>query len=77
MFAQGSLPFLSLTGVSPNTHSRRGARFTVRADTDFYSVLGVSKNATKAEIKSGMQFYFTEFPNQENATLMCSIDVSL
>jgi molecular chaperone DnaJ len=52
MFAQGSLPFLSLTGVSPNTHSRRGARFTVRADTDFYSVLGVSKNATKAEIKS-------------------------
>jgi len=44
---------------------------------DFYSVLGVSKNATKAEIKSGMQFYFTEFPNQENATLMCSIDVSL
>lgn len=32
MFAQGSLPFLSLTGVSRNTHSRRGARFTVRAD---------------------------------------------
>ncbi|XP_006283648.2 chaperone protein dnaJ A6, chloroplastic [Capsella rubella] len=52
MFSQGSLPFLSLKGLSRNTHSRRGARFTVRADTDFYSVLGVSKNATKAEIKS-------------------------
>ncbi|KAG2240526.1 hypothetical protein Bca52824_090668 [Brassica carinata] len=53
MFSHGSLPFLSLvTGQSRNTHSRRGARFTVRADTDFYSVLGVSKTATKAEIKS-------------------------
>ncbi|KAH0900503.1 hypothetical protein HID58_040006 [Brassica napus] len=53
MFSHGSFPFLSLvTGQSRNTHSRRGARFTVRADTDFYSVLGVSKTATKAEIKS-------------------------
>ncbi|CAN8328560.1 unnamed protein product [Cochlearia groenlandica] len=53
MFSQGSLPFLSLTGLSRNnTHSRRGARFIVRADTDFYSVLGVSKTATKADIKS-------------------------
>ncbi|CAH2076062.1 unnamed protein product, partial [Thlaspi arvense] len=52
MFSHGSLPFLSLTGQSRSSHSRRGARFTVRADTDFYSVLGVSKNATKAEIKS-------------------------
>ena len=34
MFSHGSLPFLSLvTGQSRNTHSRRGARFTVRADT--------------------------------------------
>ncbi|KAJ6790775.1 chaperone protein dnaJ A6, chloroplastic-like [Iris pallida] len=31
---------------------RRGAQFVVRADADFYSILGVSKNASKSEIKS-------------------------
>ncbi|EPS66965.1 hypothetical protein M569_07807 [Genlisea aurea] len=31
---------------------RRGAQFVVRADKDFYSVLGVSKGASKSEIKS-------------------------
>ncbi|KAL1561280.1 chaperone protein dnaJ A7A, chloroplastic-like [Salvia divinorum] len=31
----------------------RGARLVVRAEKDFYSVLGVSKNANKSEIKSG------------------------
>uniref|UniRef100_A0A1J3DXC9 Chaperone protein DnaJ n=1 Tax=Noccaea caerulescens TaxID=107243 RepID=A0A1J3DXC9_NOCCA len=52
MFSNGSLPFLSMAGMSRNMHPRRGSRFTVRADADYYSVLGVSKNATKAEIKS-------------------------
>ncbi|CAL9233475.1 unnamed protein product [Arabidopsis halleri] len=52
MFSHGSLPFLSMTGMSRNMHPRRGSRFTVRADADYYSVLGVSKNATKSEIKS-------------------------
>ncbi|XP_019059412.1 PREDICTED: LOW QUALITY PROTEIN: chaperone protein dnaJ A6, chloroplastic-like [Tarenaya hassleriana] len=52
IFAGGSLPFLSLSGLSQNLHRRRGARFTVRADADYYSVLGVSKNSTKSEIKS-------------------------
>ncbi|VVB09733.1 unnamed protein product [Arabis nemorensis] len=52
MFSHGSLPFLSMTGMSRNMHPRRGSRFTVRADANYYSVLGVSKNATKAEIKS-------------------------
>ncbi|CAN7059914.1 unnamed protein product [Brassica rapa subsp. trilocularis] len=47
MFSHGSLPFLSR-----NMQPRRGSRFTVRADADYYSVLGVSKNATKSEIKS-------------------------
>lgn len=40
------------SGLLQNTSQRRGARFTVRADSDYYSVLGVSKNATKSEIKS-------------------------
>ncbi|XP_042009519.1 chaperone protein dnaJ A7A, chloroplastic-like [Salvia splendens] len=31
---------------------RRGARLVVRAERDYYSVLGVSKNADKSEIKS-------------------------
>ncbi|MED6168961.1 Chaperone protein dnaJ A6, chloroplastic [Stylosanthes scabra] len=39
-------------GSSKTYHRRRGSRFIVRADTDYYSVLGVSRNATKSEIKS-------------------------
>uniref|UniRef100_A0A0C9RQ05 TSA: Wollemia nobilis Ref_Wollemi_Transcript_4190_2211 transcribed RNA sequence n=1 Tax=Wollemia nobilis TaxID=56998 RepID=A0A0C9RQ05_9CONI len=31
---------------------RRGNRLVVRADTDYYNVLGVSRNASKSEIKS-------------------------
>ncbi|KAK3139719.1 hypothetical protein QOZ80_5AG0388580 [Eleusine coracana subsp. coracana] len=31
---------------------KRGSRFIVRAEADFYSVLGVSRNASKSEIKS-------------------------
>ncbi|CAN7017598.1 unnamed protein product [Brassica oleracea var. botrytis] len=52
MFSHGSLPLVFMTGMSRNMHPRRGSRFTVRADADYYSVLGVSKNATKSEIKS-------------------------
>ncbi|MED6111257.1 Chaperone protein dnaJ A6, chloroplastic [Stylosanthes scabra] len=39
-------------GSSQTYHRVRGSRFIVRADTDYYSVLGVSRNATKSEIKS-------------------------
>ncbi|XP_020588897.1 chaperone protein dnaJ A6, chloroplastic-like [Phalaenopsis equestris] len=39
-------------GLLQNNCQRRGARLTVRADADYYSVLGVSKNASKSEIKS-------------------------
>ncbi|XP_010531365.1 PREDICTED: chaperone protein dnaJ A6, chloroplastic [Tarenaya hassleriana] len=52
LFSGGALPFLSRAGLPQKLHYRRGARFTVRADADYYSVLGVSKNATKSEIKS-------------------------
>ncbi|KAH9618214.1 hypothetical protein KSS87_002638 [Heliosperma pusillum] len=31
---------------------KRGARFIVRAESDYYSILGVSRNASKSEIKS-------------------------
>ncbi|KAH9315255.1 hypothetical protein KI387_023882, partial [Taxus chinensis] len=31
---------------------RRGNRLVVRAESDYYSVLGVSRNASKSEIKS-------------------------
>ncbi|KAJ0508889.1 putative Heat shock protein DnaJ, cysteine-rich [Helianthus annuus] len=37
---------------SGNFHHRRGSRLIVRAESDFYSILGVSKNASKSEIKS-------------------------
>ncbi|CAI0441725.1 unnamed protein product [Linum tenue] len=50
--SRDSLPVISFMGPSPKLRQRRGSRFTVRADADFYSVLGVSKNATKSEIKS-------------------------
>ncbi|BAT86530.1 hypothetical protein VIGAN_04419500 [Vigna angularis var. angularis] len=33
-------------------HGRRGSRLIVRADADYYSILGVSKNSSKSEIKS-------------------------
>jgi hypothetical protein len=37
---------------SPRFLHRRGSRFIVRAEADFYSVLGVSRNSSKSEIKS-------------------------
>ncbi|KAL6623121.1 hypothetical protein ACP70R_033000 [Stipagrostis hirtigluma subsp. patula] len=37
---------------SPRFRNRRGSRFIVRAESDFYSILGVSRNASKSEIKS-------------------------
>ncbi|CAH2061531.1 unnamed protein product [Thlaspi arvense] len=52
MFSHGSLPFLSMAGMSRNMQNRRGSRFTVRADAVYYSVLGVSKYATLSEVKS-------------------------
>ncbi|KAL3538664.1 hypothetical protein ACH5RR_002030 [Cinchona calisaya] len=36
-----------------NSCQKRGARFTIRAEQDYYTVLVVSKNASKSEIKSG------------------------
>ncbi|GAB2287198.1 Chaperone protein dnaJ A6, chloroplastic [Dionaea muscipula] len=35
-----------------SSHCNRGSRLIVRAEADYYSVLGVSKNASKSEIKS-------------------------
>ncbi|KAK6928977.1 Chaperone DnaJ, C-terminal, partial [Dillenia turbinata] len=52
LFSQGSLHALFSTSSCQASHHRRGARFVVRADSDYYSVLGVSKNASKSEIKS-------------------------
>lgn len=40
------------TRLRQNTVQRRGGRSTVKAVADYYSVLGVSKNATKSEIKT-------------------------
>ncbi|XP_073275928.1 chaperone protein dnaJ A6, chloroplastic-like [Primulina huaijiensis] len=52
LFSQKSLNAL-FGSVSYNSlASKRGARLIVRADRDYYSVLGVSKNASKSEIKS-------------------------
>ncbi|XP_017406128.2 chaperone protein dnaJ A6, chloroplastic-like isoform X3 [Vigna angularis] len=42
-----------LNVAAPQTFNhRKGSRLIVRADADYYSVLGVSRNANKSEIKS-------------------------
>lgn len=51
LFNGSSMPFLNHT-ASPNSRHKRASRFVVRADGDYYSILGVSKNASKSEIKS-------------------------
>ncbi|KAB5532171.1 hypothetical protein DKX38_018841 [Salix brachista] len=55
LFSRDSFPMLSYTGTSQTSNGHRGARFVVREDSDFYSVLGVSKNSSKSEIKSAYQ----------------------
>ncbi|XP_068334292.1 chaperone protein dnaJ A6, chloroplastic-like [Pyrus communis] len=52
LFSRDSLNALFCAGPSQTSHRSRGTRFIVRADSDFYSVLGVSRNASKSEIKS-------------------------
>lgn len=50
--SRGSFSVLFDTRSSQTSHRRRGGLLVVRADSDFYSILGVSKSASKAEIKS-------------------------
>ncbi|KAK7247406.1 hypothetical protein RIF29_42289 [Crotalaria pallida] len=50
--SRASIHTLFNVGSSRTLHSRRGSSLIVRAGADFYSVLGVSKNASKSEIKS-------------------------
>ncbi|KAL7001895.1 Chaperone protein dnaJ A6, chloroplastic [Sarracenia purpurea var. burkii] len=52
MFSRDSLHELFNMVPSRNPRHHRGARLIVRADSDYYDVLGVSKNASKSEIKS-------------------------
>ncbi|KZV33042.1 hypothetical protein F511_03308 [Dorcoceras hygrometricum] len=52
LFSQKSLNPLFGSLSYNSSASKRGARFIVRADRDYYLVLGVSKNASKSEIKS-------------------------
>uniref|UniRef100_A0A1D1YY91 Chaperone protein DnaJ n=1 Tax=Anthurium amnicola TaxID=1678845 RepID=A0A1D1YY91_9ARAE len=52
MFSRDSSLGLLNSGSLQNVRRRRAAHLIVRADTDYYSVLGVSKNASKAEIKN-------------------------
>lgn len=51
-FAQVSPSAFYIRGPSQSFHRHRGTRLVVRADADYYSILGVSKNASKSEIKS-------------------------
>ncbi|CAK9163136.1 unnamed protein product [Ilex paraguariensis] len=52
IFSQNSLRSQFNLGSSKNSSRRRGSHLIVRADSDYYAVLGVSKNASKSEIKS-------------------------
>ncbi|WOH04914.1 hypothetical protein DCAR_0624326 [Daucus carota subsp. sativus] len=52
MFSHAPLPALYNTRLYNNSSHQRRARLVVRANSDFYSILGVSKNANKSEIKS-------------------------
>nr|XP_016453038.1 PREDICTED: chaperone protein dnaJ A6, chloroplastic-like [Nicotiana tabacum] len=52
LFCQESLRGLYSPVSHKNRCHRRGAHFIVRADRDYYDVLGVSRNASKSEIKS-------------------------
>ncbi|CAN4110548.1 unnamed protein product [Withania somnifera] len=51
-FCQESLQSLFSSVSNKNQYQRRGTRLVVRAEKDFYEVLGVSRNASKSEIKS-------------------------
>ncbi|KAF7839933.1 chaperone protein dnaJ A6, chloroplastic-like [Senna tora] len=51
-FSRDSLHSFLDMGSSQTLQHRRGSRLIVRADADYYSVLGVSKSASKSEIKS-------------------------
>ncbi|KZV42820.1 DNAJ heat shock family protein, partial [Dorcoceras hygrometricum] len=52
LFPQESLNLLFSSGSYRNPCQRRGSSLLVRAEKDYYSVLGVSKNASKSDIKS-------------------------
>ncbi|GAB4835507.1 Chaperone protein dnaJ A6, chloroplastic [Ancistrocladus abbreviatus] len=52
MFSQDPLHVQFNMRSSRTPCQKRGGRLIVRADSDYYSVLGVSKNASKSEIKS-------------------------
>ncbi|XP_020109396.1 chaperone protein dnaJ A6, chloroplastic-like isoform X1 [Ananas comosus] len=51
-FAHLPSSFLLNCRTSQNIRHQRGSRLVVSAESDYYSVLGVSKNASKSEIKS-------------------------
>ncbi|KAI4319469.1 hypothetical protein MLD38_033063 [Melastoma candidum] len=52
LFSRHTIPFCFYMDTLGGLPHRRGTRLIVRADADYYSVLGVSKNASKSEIKS-------------------------
>ncbi|CAM6127212.1 unnamed protein product [Calypogeia fissa] len=51
-FMGGSLTYLITSRSFKKHQGRRNSQLVVRADADYYSVLGVSKGSEKAEIKS-------------------------
>ncbi|KAH0733421.1 hypothetical protein KY289_004609 [Solanum tuberosum] len=52
LFCQESLQALFSSVSNKNHYRRRGTSIVVRAEKDYYDVLGVSRNASKSEIKS-------------------------
>lgn len=52
LFCQESLQALFSSVSNKNHYQRRGTSIVVRAEKDYYDVLGVSRNSSKSEIKS-------------------------
>ncbi|XP_057538468.1 chaperone protein dnaJ A6, chloroplastic-like [Amaranthus tricolor] len=52
MFSSESVHLLFNVSSARGACYKRGGRFVVRAESDYYSILGVSRNSSKSEIKS-------------------------
>ncbi|KAI9116916.1 hypothetical protein K1719_011915 [Acacia pycnantha] len=73
--SRGSLHLIFGLDSHQTLHRRRGSRLIVRADRDYYSVLGVSRNASKSEIKSAYRKLARNYHPDVNKYLRSKISI--